>query len=331
MNATFSPDMLKQAIEDAIVINNSQIATAKSFILRNFESKTENLLKMFLVHMEVSIPEIINVNDPITRKAQAIESSKAISFQLAFCEAIFQLLHRGYILPLSLTLREINPHISWTSVTKTSGGQSAGFNLDNYKIAIPPVIRVAPSKSQNLNTFLQDEDIFMRNLNIPNLHKDIEISLREAVNCFAYDLFLPSLAMLSRAIEGTWIEFGLAISVYPENNNDERLRNLILDKFASIPKKIQAIIKQYQDRERYRKIWKDSGITPNHLNSVSVWSDTVREYRNAIHYQIDPKTSLSFESVSSLLLGAIPNVKKIYQIINSLNNSSEKIYKDGAT
>jgi hypothetical protein len=48
-----------------------------------------------------------------------------------------------------------------------------------------------------------------------------------------------------------------------------------------------------------------------------VWSDAVRDSRNTIHFGVAPTTPNTYEKVAALLLGAVPNVRVLYQVKNA--------------
>jgi hypothetical protein len=93
------------------------------------------------------------------------------------------------------------------------------------------------------------------------------------------------------------------------------------DQFKGIGKKISEVIKAYENRDVFGDIYVKSGYKPSELKSCVVWGDAVRESRNSIHYGAKPSMSNSYEKVSALLIGAVPNLKIIYSIINACNSN----------
>ncbi len=171
--------------------------------------------------------------------------------------------------------------------------------------------------SRKDSEFLVNPDLYLRNLNIPNLHTDIELALREAVRCFRHELFTASATMLGKASEGAWLELGFAlVHVLPEGDTGyiKRQKDELENPTVGIGKKIETVITLYERQDLYSPIAEKSGVSVQELRTAANWSDTVRDSRNTIHFGVEPSTPNSYEKVAALLLGAVPYLRIIYQV-----------------
>lgn len=70
----------------------------------------------------------------------------------------------------------------------------------------------------------------------------------------------------------------------------------------------------YEKQDVFREVRERSQIGVQILRDVSVWSNVVRDSRNAIHYWAEPASENSFEKTASLLMAAAPSLRTIYSI-----------------
>jgi len=68
--------------------------------------------------------------------------------------------------------------------------------------------------------------------------------------------------------------------------------------------------------DSFDEIAKKSDIPPNELENILVWSDILRDARNAIHFGVKPAFPNNYEKTATMLLGASKNIPKIYHIKN---------------
>ena len=121
--------------------------------------------------------------------------------------------------------------------------------------------------------------------------------------------------MLGKAMEGAWIELGIALG---RATSDDAMRSSILklmsDEDQSIAKKIDRVLKFYDRRDLFADIATSSGIRPRELRNVFVWSDVLREARNAIHFGTNPAAANTYEKAVVLFLEGSNSFAKMYQI-----------------
>jgi hypothetical protein len=316
-------DEAELLLNSKVHVTHSLVTLAKAFILKNFNPFTEHMEAAFLQHMDAQpIPTMV-VHSSVSLEPQIAAAARAISCQLALAEALWALVHQGVIHRKQNDYRELRPHQSWTSVVKGSSGHSGGWDLHEHWIVVPSYVRLAPSATTHAPQPLSDDDIYLLELDIPDLHPGVEQFLRQAVQCFRHELYLPSLAMLASASEGSWIELGYSLlKVDPTNPNltakqRGKYHDILDDPNASIVKKMGTVVQLYDRQDVFRTVKQNSGYGPDHLKQVSVWSHIVRDARNAVHYGSESAIQYHYENVSALLLGAHLSLRILYAIRRS--------------
>jgi hypothetical protein len=311
-------DEAKAKITEQISVTRQMVTIAKSKLLELFanHSDTSRVISMLLENLEAQMPEKIVLNpavDPLPNIAQA---AKAVSWQAAASEAIWELMHDNHIIPTGLNLPGGSININWTTIYEHSGGYSSSWTFDNYRISVPTAFILPPSRKSS-SEFLVNSDLYLHDLGIPNLHPDIDLALREAVRCFRYDLFTASATMLGKASEGAWLELGAALidALPPDNTGSVRRQKDDLENPAiGIGKKIEIIVTLYERQDLYSVIAERSGVSIRELRTAASWSDTVRDSRNTIHFGVESSVPNTYEKVAALLLGVVPYLRMIYQV-----------------
>ena len=81
-----------------------------------------------------------------------------------------------------------------------------------------------------------------------------------------------------------------------------------------IARKMSDILSLYENGDLVREIRSRAGVNAAQLKTAYVWSDEVREARNAIHFNNPGTLANSYDKVAVLLLGAQKNLPSIYAI-----------------
>lgn len=308
----------KAKILEQVSITRQKVTIAKANLIKLLESHSDTryLIKALFKNLDVQMPEQIILNPAVDPLPSLTKAAEAISWQVAASEAIWELIHDNFIIPSTSNLYDNSIHISWTTVYNRSGGTSNGWSFKEYATPIPSKLSL-PHSRKSSSEFLVNPDLYLHNLGIPNLHSEIELSLREAVRCFRYELFTASATMLGKASEGAWLELGSALiqALSPNNTKSvkkqkEELENPVF----GIGKKIATVITLYERQDLFAAIAERSGISIRELRTAADWSDTIRDSRNTIHFGVEPSVPNSYEKVAALLLGAVPYLRTIYKI-----------------
>jgi hypothetical protein len=203
-------DEARKCLQDVIRVTPQQVMIAKGYIMNHFNPDTSIVISEFLKSVEAASPEKLVIHLTVDTDESIKSVAQTLSWSLAVSEAIWGLISSGLIFPASSNLRSLVPNVSYTTVVRGTGN-SGGINLDHLSLLVPTSIQLPPSTSKGERQTLSDPDLFLHSLEIPNIDKEVEESLRESVRCFKHDLFLACLAMLGRASEGAWIELGLTL------------------------------------------------------------------------------------------------------------------------
>ena len=124
--------------------------------------------------------------------------------------------------------------------------------------------------------------------------------------------------MLGKASEGAWIEMGLALlAALPEDDSSKRMR--MLKEWSGpdvgLAKKMRDILKFYETRQdTFRQIGNIANVRLDELRMAMLWSDILRDARNAVHHNAEPNINTTFDMVSTLFLAAIPNLKTLHRL-----------------
>ena len=303
-------------LENQIRVTPQQVTIAKGHIVNHFKPDTSAVIQDFLKAVEAAAPDKLTIHLTVDTENTIKTVAQTLSWTLAGCEAIWGLISSGLLIPASSDLQSLMPHVSWMTGTERSGN-IGGLNLDHLFLRVPNSILLPPSVSKGERQTLTDPDLYLHSLEIPDIDKEVEDSLRESVRCFKHELFLACLTMLGRASEGAWIELGLRLcTITPPTapRNVNKTKEKLEDPFVGVGKKILETVKLYQRVDIFDNIHKMSGVKPQDLNNAVVWADAVRESRNSVHYGVEPSMPNTYEKIAALLIGGVPHLRLLYRI-----------------
>jgi hypothetical protein len=180
-----------------------------------------------------------------------------------------------------------------------------------------------------VSEILCDPDLFLHELNLPDLHPEVESALREAVSCFHAELYPAAIVMLGKASEGTWIELGLALlSVLPpeEATKRDKLQQEWSGPDVGFSKKMRDIMKVVETRQDlFKNVGNLANVRLDELRMAMIWSDSLRDARNVVHHNVETNIDATFEMVSTLFLAALSNLK----ILNRLTSAAARFGNGG--
>ncbi len=322
-------DEAKEYIVDNIKVPRQRVTVAKAFILKNFDPNSETLIKSFLDSVDAEMPQQVVLHQSVDAVPTLKQAAEAISWKLAACEAIWGLISSSFLIPASNQFYGDIGGLGWTTVVPGSGGSSSGFSLDELSIRVPSQLVLPRSSHNDLSQPLTDPDLYLKELNLPNLPQEIEEALREAVRCFRYDMYLACLAMLGRASEGAWIELGLGLAkAAPRlgSTSQTKVNKIIQDlesTYIGIARKIQMTVKLYEKQDVVEILSRKSKVKLEDLRNSVTWVDAVRESRNSIHYGVKPSMSNSYEKVGALLIGAVPHIRMLVTLTTAARKATK--------
>lgn len=309
----------KAKILEQVSITRQRVTIAKANLLELLAkySDSDRLIRELLKKLDTQMPEKLILNPAVDPLPSIAKVAEVISWRVAASEAIWELIHDNLAIPGAPDFFDSSIHLEWTTVYERSGGSSSGWSFNEYSIPVPRKLILPPSRNSS-SEILVNPELYLRNLSIPNVHPEIELALHESVRCFRHELFTASATMLGKASEGAWLELGAAlIQALPPSNAEsvKRQKDDLENPAIGIGKKIEIIVTLYERRDLYSAIAERSGISIRELRTAASWSDTVRDSRNTIHFGVEASVPNTYEKVAALLLGVVPYIRIIYQII----------------
>jgi hypothetical protein len=310
---------VQSQVRTAVSVPRQHVVVAKGLITSKIGNKTmaaSALVDIVLRDIGITLPEKVVIHSSVDVAAQVKAVANAISWKLAVIEAICSLVGSGLLIAGGNSWN-FNPSIGYTTIPPGGGsGESGGLNWAEFAYSCPSDIKLAPSATGEMNQFLWEPDLYLNTLSIPNMHVDIQSALREAVLCFRAELYLATVAMLGKASEGSWIEVGGALlnAASKHSSTFAKQRTVLDDPMTGPARKVEAVSKMYERQDIFSPIAESSGVRPRDLPSIALWSETVRDSRNTLHFLAQPVTPNTYEKVSLLLLSTINSLRPLYQI-----------------
>lgn len=309
-------EQARQFVVESVVVRRQQVVQMKTLLLKHYHDNPTVMLETAVQQVSPSKPASIVLHPTVDAVPALRQFAEWISWWVAGCEALWGLLHSNVLLPTASGVNDFHPGIEWTTIVPGSGGQRAGWNFPEFKVTYPHWL--TRSRALALPQVLCDPDLFLNELNLPDLHVEVKEALREAVSCFRADLFTAAVVMLGKASEGTWIEAGLALlSALPDDDATARDKRRLdwSGPDVGFARKMREIMKLYETRQ---DVFKQVGATANvrldELRMTMIWSDSLRDARNVVHHNVDTNINPTFEMVSTLFLAALPNLRALHRL-----------------
>lgn len=312
------------AINSGVVIDRAKFIIAKQFVLSEANEgsiiSTEGCMKRMLQANHAEWPSQVILHPDWDIQAEIQKVILSLSYRVAFCEALLSLVQNGLLIAFGERPIQISSQVSHTTIRPghLEGGSSSGWNFPDWGYDVPGKFRLS-ALIRNSNTVIADPDLFLQKLNIPNLHPEVEEALFDAARCLRVELYTPCLAMLVKAIEGAWIELGVAlIDSLPEEQSKllQKKRDEMLNPNSSIVRIIKLVTEVYERRDLFGDISKKSGVQLERLRSCAEWSNQVRISRNTVHYGVTVDLPNNYEKVATLLLGVSTHFGSMYRLIS---------------
>ena len=286
-----STDEADKQVLSAVAVTREDIARAKAWLLNSGGGRTDQLVEDWLAAQRATVPlnakvELMSPDCP----GQIAGYARAFSVRLAFYQAQWELISAGELFP-------IEGAGSWTaSLGFRSGGHSGGLRLNNLVCSFPGGVQRPPLAPEPSS----DPDIFLRGVDCKTLHGGIREAIEQALLCFRRGLYMPATAMLAAAAEATWTECGAAVAKKLAN---AKLDATVSDPYASISKKVTETRKAL-DAADGKALLKAAGRSVADVVNAEVWTTSLRERRNALHWGKAKSFVADHSETASLLMGA---------------------------
>lgn len=301
-------------IRSHVSVSRQDIIVAKRYIVKHHKGVVSESISSYLGYVNASEPKKLDLGRGEDWSQELDRVVRYYSQGLAACQAIWELVHSNVLIRNSENqVGGLRPSIGFTT-----GGFSSSYKFDDFQILVPRTLCSAPSVSNRHADVLTDADLFLNQVGYTNLDPLIESALRDAVECYAMELYTPCVAMLGKASEGLWAELGTALSNGAKNSTAQDAVDLAISvqsPFVSVATKIDEVCKFYEDAAQCGDIVKASRVRPKQLNEVRNWSDIVRDSRNFVHFGATPLVVNTYEKVGCLLLAASHHVQTASTIV----------------
>ena len=313
-----NPDDANKLIRERVSVTPQRVVLAKAIVLdaSTKDCQSSRFVDAVLKANGVEMPKEVVLHHSVDPIPAITAASEALSWRLAASEAIWSLIHSGFLISLD-ALQGSPPSLAWTTVVPGSGGHSGGWRFDDFFIPLPSRVRRAPSLEGTSDQFLSEPDLYLNTFGIPNMHAEVAAAFREAVKCFRYELFTAAVTMLGKALEGAWLELGSSLlAAVPAGQAPKfgKQRAVLEDPMIGTFRKIEGVLAIYDHQDVFKPIALASGIRLQELRSVAVWSDAIRDSRNTIHFGVTAATPNTYEKLAALLIGAVSNVRVLYRL-----------------
>jgi hypothetical protein len=308
-------------IRSGVRVTRQQVTIAKSAVIRatrgGSPAATLHLLDVVVRDAGITIPAQL-VLHPSADPATAVKAiAGGFSWKLAAIEAIWALAGSGALIVSGTQV--FTPSIGYTTVPPSGGGgHSGGLTLNELSFPFPSDVRRAPSLAESKDLYLSDPDLYLGlALGISSMHAEISDALREAVKCFRADLFTAAGAMLGKASEGAWLELGDSLLAAAPAHQDTTFKNqkaILENPRDGTAKKIEAVLTIYSKQDVFAALQDKTGISPKELKDAALWSETLRDARNTLHFLHAPATPNTYDKVAVLLLSAAQPLRTLYKL-----------------
>ena len=182
---------------------------------------------------------------------------------------------------------------------------------------MPGRVRRSPSSLVEGNHYLTDPDLYAATLAISGLHPDVASALRESILCFRQEFYTASLAMLGKASEGAWLDLAAALLSFVGSTVGKKYAKqqaTLDDPMQGAQRKVDAVLAIFNHQDDFGALAATAGVKPADLREAAIWSDTVRDSRNTLHFGVSPATPNTYEKVTVLLLASVPRIRLLYRL-----------------
>jgi len=318
----------KKAIVQNVIVTRQHVILAKLYLLnlsRTQRHDPQPIVEQFATQQGCSKPNTVFLRpDTGTQpdvQAAIVEASEYLISVLSVEEAIWELIHEGIFLH-DHNFINIGLRISWTTAVQGSG-HSGDWRFDEFEIQVPGTINFAPSYRYETRETLTDPNLFILEAGIKGADIEVIEALQDAVNCFRKQLYRPAVVLLGKAMEGAWVEVGIALihSVPDSARFDKAKFEESITDAISIMKKIDKVLQLYKNKDLVGHVVNECGIRASELENIAIWSKVLQDARNAIHYGVKPTIPNTYEKVAVLLLASADSLSKLYHIKRTAEHS----------
>ncbi len=312
-------DEARQYLVQQVSVTRQLVTLAKVYLQKTIVKgrvETEPLFAAFTRDQGYTIPRQVVIH-PSANPIQTLEQvARAYSCQLALCEALWSLVYQGVVVRTSDCREDhLRFNLDYTSTVPGSGGIAGGWSFPELQLLHPSVVMRAPSQSSQQTQPLSDGDLFISEARLIGAHPEVIEAVRDAVDCHRVELYRPAVAMLGKAMEGAWIEAGIALAhaILPADKAAEVVKRLQGD--TPLAKKMREVAGLYDHQDQItERTRQQAQVRSTEMQQLLVWAEVLRDARNAIHFATPPTVANTYEKVGVLFLSSASNLAMLYRI-----------------
>jgi hypothetical protein len=276
-------------LQEAVSVTREDISRGKDYLLKTASGAINEIADQWLREQNLSIPQAID-GDASNVKDVLDSFARAINVKLALFQAAWELIASGELICTGAATGW-KPSANYKSLGYLGGVRlQAGYTHPSHVERLPLV-----------NDRAIDTDIFLQEVDCKTLHPGIVHAVTQSLGCFRRGLYMPAIAMLAAAGEATWTECGIAVAKKLSNT---RLDRLVNDPLASIGKKVTEIRAALEQVDG-KALLKAANQHIAKVTDAEVWTTTLRDRRNALHWS-KARSFIADHSETGILLMAAP-------------------------
>lgn len=284
-------DEATKAVLAGIKVTREDIARAKAWLVEHGNGNTHELVEEWLAAQKMTVQ--VNSKVDLTQDDatdQVARYARAFSVRIAFYQAQWELIGAGELFPTDA------PSGWEASLGFRHHGHGGGLDLKTIRCSFPQRVMRPPVASSPQT----DADIFLKGVDCKTLHPGILEAVKQSLTCYNRGLYMPATAMLAAAAEATWSECGVAVA---KKLSSAKLDAVVSDPYASISKKVAEIQKALQAADG-KVLVKSADRSLADVDNVEIWTTSLRERRNALHWDKAKSFIADHAETASLLMGA---------------------------
>lgn len=284
-------DEAGKVVSDSVRVTREDISRAKTWLLEKGGGASQTLVEQWLTEHDASLSQnptvFLEANDALD---QAMAWGSSFGLRLSFFQAEWELIATGEMFPAGVPghwRASLSGRSSHGSGALPINVPSCSYPNEVMRAILPPL----PST---------DLDVFLHGVNCPTLHSGSRDAIQQSLLCFQRGLYLPSTVMLAAAIEATWSGCGRAVAL---KLSLPKLVVLLDSQEVGIAKKVAEICKAL-DAPDGRALLKTVGKAKYDIGDLAVWTNNLRERRNALHWDKANSFVANHAETASLLMYA---------------------------
>ena len=310
-------DATEQELRAQISVTHHLVTQAKSYIIQRLtdgETDPQRMVEGFPLSLGYG-SLTIEIDDRKLEDPDQLRIAAGFhSCRFAFSQAIWALIGDGLVIPSGSTSVGSNLEQRYTRKRGPSS-ESGGWHLEERGLTMPSLVEISPSAKYSHEEPLIMPSVFLLESGIDGAHEDVQEALSDAIKCYRAGLFRPAVTMLAKAMEGAWIELGLALANagFAPAGSDPGAFETSLKDSGPITRKMTRIRDLYPTPP-LSDLRKKAGVARQNLADEWFWSDALAETRNAIHFGAAPTIAYTYVGVSIFLISASTHLKPMYLI-----------------